>query len=401
MPQRVTLQDAMAHLQAPKLPDAAEHRRLAALRAYDILDTARESAFEDITRIASLVCGTPIAVVNLIDAERQWFKSEVGLGVRETPLATSICAHAILEHDMLVVPDTTLDGRFAENPLVTGDPGLRFYAGALLKTPDGLAIGTVCVLDTEPRGLSQEQVDVLRGLARQVMTQLELRRMLALSDRKSRHMGRLLTAAGHDLKAPLRSALYAINRASVVSVPDVQAKLASATTQLLDIDRQFTDLSIAASSGVGLIPELTPVPIAPLLATMEQAWRPAAERKEITLSASTNAMSVMGHAALLETLVGNLLSNAVKYTPRGGDVRLEAQREGDIIEIAVTDTGIGMTSEATEELFGAFRQADPGADGLGLGLWIVQQTADALEATLSVQSAPGKGTRFAIRLKAV
>jgi signal transduction histidine kinase len=391
----------MAHLQAPKLPDAAEHRRLAALRAYDILDTARESAFEDITRIASLVCGTPIAVVNLIDAERQWFKSEVGLGVRETPLATSICAHAILEHDMLVVPDTTLDGRFAENPLVTGDPGLRFYAGALLKTPDGLAIGTVCVLDTEPRGLSQEQVDVLRGLARQVMTQLELRRMLALSDRKSRHMGRLLTAAGHDLKAPLRSALYAINRASVVSVPDVQAKLASATTQLLDIDRQFTDLSIAASSGVGLIPELTPVPIAPLLATMEQAWRPAAERKEITLSASTNAMSVMGHAALLETLVGNLLSNAVKYTPRGGDVRLEAQREGDIIEIAVTDTGIGMTSEATEELFGAFRQADPGADGLGLGLWIVQQTADALEATLSVQSAPGKGTRFAIRLKAV
>ena len=391
----------MAHLQAPKLPDAAEHRRLAALRAYDILDTARESAFEDITRIASLVCGTPIAVVNLIDAERQWFKSEVGLGVRETPLATSICAHAILEHDMLVVPDTTLDGRFAENPLVTGDPGLRFYAGALLKTPDGLAIGTVCVLDTEPRDLSQEQVDVLRGLARQVMTQLELRRMLALSDRKSRHMGRLLTAAGHDLKAPLRSALYAINRASVVSVPDVQAKLASATTQLLDIDRQFTDLSIAASSGVGLIPELTPVPIAPLLATMEQAWRPAAERKEITLSASTNAMSVMGHAALLETLVGNLLSNAVKYTPRGGDVRLEAQREGDIIEIAVTDTGIGMTSEATEELFGAFRQADPGADGLGLGLWIVQQTADALEATLSVQSAPGKGTRFAIRLKAV
>jgi signal transduction histidine kinase len=390
----------MAHLQAPKLPDAAEHRRLAALHAYDILDTAKESAFEDITRIASLVCGTPIAVVNLIDAERQWFKSEVGLGVRETPLASSICAHAILEHDMLVVPDTTIDGRFAENPLVTGDPGLRFYAGALLKTPDGLAIGTVCVLDTEPRGLSQEQVDVLRGLARQVMTQLELRRMLALSDRKSRHMGRLLTAAGHDLKAPLRSALYAINRASVVSVPDVQARLASATTQLLDIDRQFTDLSIAASSGVGLIPELTPVPIAPLLATMEQAWRSAAERKEITFAVSADAMSVVGHAALLETLIGDLLSNAMKYTPRGGDVRLEARREGEIIEIAVTDTGIGMPSEATEDLFGAFRQADPGADGLGLGLWIVQQTADALEATLSVQSAPGKGTRFAIRLKA-
>jgi signal transduction histidine kinase len=390
----------MAHLAAPKLPNAAEQRRLAALHAYGILDTGKESAFEDITRIASLVCGTPIAVVNLIDGERQWFKSEVGLGVRETPLATSICAHAILEHDMLVVPDTTLDRRFAENPLVTGDPGLRFYAGALLKTPDGLAIGTVCVLDTEPRGLTQQQIDILRGLARQVMTQLELRRMLALSERKTRHLGSLITAAGHDLKAPLRSALYAIDRSSVASTPEVQKRLAGATAQLLDIDRQLTSLSVAASSGVGLVPELAPVAIAPLLAAMEQAWRAAAERKHITLSTAASAVSVMGHAALLETLIGNLLSNAVKYTPNGGEVRLEARQDGDDVEISITDTGIGMTPEATEELFGAFRQADPTADGLGLGLWIVQQTADALEATLSVRSAPGEGSRFAVRLKA-
>ena len=390
----------MAHLAAPKLPNAAEQRRLAALHAYGILDTAKESAFEDITRIASLVCGTPIAVVNLIDGERQWFKSEVGLGVRETPLATSICAHAILEHDMLVVPDTTLDRRFAENPLVTGDPGLRFYAGALLKTPDGLAIGTVCVLDTEPRGLTQQQIDILRGLARQVMTQLELRRMLALSERKTRHLGSLITAAGHDLKAPLRSALYAIDRSSVASTPEVQKRLAGATAQLLDIDRQLTSLSVAASSGVGLVPELAPVAIAPLLAAMEQAWRAAAERKHITLSTAASAVSVMGHAALLETLIGNLLSNAVKYTPNGGEVRLEARQDGDDIEISITDTGIGMTPEATEELFSAFRQADPTADGLGLGLWIVQQTADALDAKLSVRSVPGEGSRFAVRLKA-
>jgi signal transduction histidine kinase len=390
----------MAHLPAPKLPNAAEQRRLAALHSYGILDTVRESAFEDITRIASLVCGTPIAVVNLIDAERQWFKSEVGLGVRETPLATSICAHAILEHDVLVVPDTTLDGRFAENPLVTGDPGLRFYAGALLKTADGLAIGTVCVLDTEPRRLTQEQVDVLRGLARQVMTQLELRRMLAASERKNRHLGSLITAAGHDLKAPLRSALYAIDRSSIASVPEVQTKLATATKQLLDIDRQLTSLSVAASSGVGLIPELTAVPIAPVFESMQQAWRPAAERKNITLSITAAPLSVMGHAALLETLIGNLLSNAVKYTPKGGQVHLDAQHDGDEVEIAITDTGIGMTTEASGELFGAFRQADPAADGLGLGLWIVQQTADALGATLSVQSTPGGGTRFAVRLKA-
>jgi signal transduction histidine kinase len=393
-------QDSMAHLQAPKLPASAEQRRLAALRSYGILDTVKESAFEDITRIASLVCGTPIAVVNLIDADRQWFKSEVGLGVRETPLATSICAHAILEHDMLVVPDTTQDRRFAENPLVTGDPGLRFYAGALLKTADGLAIGTVCVLDTEPRGLSQQQIDVLRGLARQVMTQLELRRMLAASERQNKHLGSLVTAAGHDLKAPLRSALYAIDRSSSVSVPEVQARLAAATAQLLDIDRRLTSLSVAASSGVGLAPELTPVAIAPLFAAMEQAWQPVALRRNISFSVSPSTLSVIGHGALLETLVGNLLSNAMKYTPKGGSVHLEAERLGDIVEIRVTDTGIGMTTEASEELFGAFRQADPTADGLGLGLWIVQQTADALEATLSVHSAPGEGSRFMVRLNA-
>jgi signal transduction histidine kinase len=221
-----------------------------------------------------------------------------------------------------------------------------------------------------------------------------------LSERKTRHLGSLITAAGHDLKAPLRSALYAIDRSSVASTPEVQKRLAGATAQLLDIDRQLTSLSVAASSGVGLVPELAPVAIAPLLAAMEQAWRAAAERKHITLSTAASAVSVMGHAALLETLIGNLLSNAVKYTPNGGEVRLEARQDGDDVEISITDTGIGMTPEATEELFGAFRQADPTADGLGLGLWIVQQTADALEATLSVRSAPGEGSRFAVRLKA-
>ncbi|MEE7561445.1 GAF domain-containing protein, partial [Xanthomonas sp. Kuri4-2] len=198
---------------APQLSPHAEARRLASLRAYGILDTPREAVFDDITRIASMVCQTPISVVNLIDAERQWFKSEVGLGVRETPLESSICAHAILQHDFLEVADTTLDERFAANPLVVGAPGLRFYAGALLKTPDGLPIGTVCVLDTRPRVLDEAQAETLRALARQVMAQLELRKMLAASDELNRNRARVLATAGHDLKGPLRSALYAISRA--------------------------------------------------------------------------------------------------------------------------------------------------------------------------------------------
>ncbi len=144
------------------------------VQSHGVLDTPREQPFEEICRIAAHVCQAPIAVVNLIEDTRQWFKAEVGLGVRETQLDVSICAHAILQPGLFVVPDTTKDARFDCNPLVTGEPHLRFYAGALLETSDGLPLGTMCVLDTEPRpeGVTEAQADTLRALAGQVMTQL-------------------------------------------------------------------------------------------------------------------------------------------------------------------------------------------------------------------------------------
>ena len=163
-----------------------EMRRLQALHRYDILDTPREAAFDEIAQLAAEICGTPIAVVNLIDEGRQFFKAEVGLGVRETPLETSFCAKAILEDDFLLVPDATLDHRFDCNPLVTGDPGLRFYAGALLKTQEGLPIGTLCVLDMQPKALTPLQQRTLQVLARQVMSQLDLRLALKQRDEDAR-----------------------------------------------------------------------------------------------------------------------------------------------------------------------------------------------------------------------
>ena len=162
----------------------SEADRLRALRAYDILDTEPEAAFDEVVALAARLCEAPICVINLIDEGRQWFKAEVGLGVRETPLDTSFCAHALLQQDGMVVPNAAEDERFACNPLVTGEPHLRFYAGALLKTAEGLPIGTLCVLDTKPRpeGLTDLQMDALRVLASQVMNQLELRRALSQRD---------------------------------------------------------------------------------------------------------------------------------------------------------------------------------------------------------------------------
>lgn len=158
---------------APSHP--REDARLASLRKLNILDTAREERFDNITRTAAATFGVPVALVSLIDKHRQWFKSAAGLETTETPRDMAFCAHAILQQDPLIVSDTREDLRFADNPLVTGDPNVRFYAGAPITSSDGLPMGTICLIDTKPRTLDARQVDVLKDLARQVSEQLRAR----------------------------------------------------------------------------------------------------------------------------------------------------------------------------------------------------------------------------------
>jgi PAS domain S-box-containing protein len=185
-------------MKAP-LPDN-EAQRIAALQQYKILDTPAEDAFDDLTLLASYICGTPIALISLVDTNRQWFKSKVGLEALQTPRDVAFCAHAILQEDVFVVPDATTDERFATNPLVTSDPNVQFYAGVPLTDPEGYAVGTLCVIDHAPRELTPEQLEALRTLGRHVIKQMELRRNLANLELASSHRRQTNNRSNHFFK---------------------------------------------------------------------------------------------------------------------------------------------------------------------------------------------------------
>ena len=197
----------------PATPPKNEEKRLEALYSYNILDTIPEEEYDTITKIASEICDTPIALVSLIDPTRQWFKSHHGLGASETPRDYAFCAHSILEpDDLFIIPDATKDERFHDNPLTTGEPHVIFYAGAPLNTPEGYSLGTLCVIDTKPReSLTEGQKTSLKALAKQVMSQLELRRKNVRLERANKEISRLNEQLNHfayrlthDLKTPIR-----------------------------------------------------------------------------------------------------------------------------------------------------------------------------------------------------
>src|SRR3954447_9932288 len=345
---------------APDQPD--ERSRLAELRAYAILDSEPESSFDELTALASYVCGMPISLVTLVDEERQWFKSEHGLGVRETDRAGSFCAHAVASGEMFVVPDARGDERFRDNPLVTGDPLIRFYAGAPLTNAEGHTLGTLCVIDREPRVLTDAQQRALRVLARQAMALLDLHRR----NNELRELDRLkddfVGAVSHELRTPLTS----IIGYSDTLLEDDDAPLTDEQRHFVGIVRRNADrlvhlvgdLLFVAQVGTGRFElDRDPVDVAALARETAERLGPAARAKRIELVVDAEPVEANLDRQRIVQLIDNLAANAVKFTPDGGTVVLRVAADHAGAAIAVADTGIGIPEADVARLFDRFARA--------------------------------------------
>jgi len=320
---------------APSHPHQA--KRLAALYDYEILETERENEFDEIVQLAAATCGTAISVINFIDAERQWFKAETGLGVRETPLATSLCSHVILENDFVEIQDTLLDQRMADNPLCCGDPGLRFYAGALLKTADGLPLGTLCVLDHNPKVLTPLQRDTIRVLASQVMAQLDLRKML-------KHNEMLRQEVDHRVKNSLQSL------GSLVRIAGRNTKAEETTKALATIGSRIDAVAMLHQELYRTNAGHT-IELGHYIENLMSHFRQIAP-DNVTLNCQTVEANVSSNEAVaVGTLINEFIANAIKHAfpddrPGQIDVVVTRNAEDRRIRVNCKDDGVGLSEDA-------------------------------------------------------
>lgn len=394
------------------LPPHDEAARLAALESYDILDTEAEQAYDDITHLASQICGTPIALMSLVDADRQWFKSKVGVEASETPRDLAFCAHAIQEpEELFIVGDATLDSRFSSNPLVTADPNIRFYAGAPLTTAAGQALGTLCVIDRIPRRLDQQQEESLRALSRMIIAQLELRLARDRAEAADRAKMSFLANMSHEIRTPLNAVLGLSELMTIEAhgpLGDARYReyaddIHSAGSHLLELINEVLDFSALEADRMRLHEE--PVAVSELIQRVSRMLAVHALEKGVTVEEAVppSLPVLMADERRFKQVLINLVNNAIKFTPSGGSVTIGAEVVNGGLRVTIADTGIGMTADEIDVALTAFGQAatDSAArEGTGLGLPITKRLVEAHGGTFTLESAPGRGTTAVIELPA-
>jgi signal transduction histidine kinase len=413
----------------PSVPDR-EAARLAALGEYDVIGSAPEEAFDALTALAAQLCQVPASLISIVDATHIWSKSGYGLpGGNHGPAPRDMfmCSSTVSCCDLVVIPDCAKDTRYAHSPVVAGEPHVRFYCGMPLVNPDGHALGSFCIMDFQPRELTPEQADVLRKLARQAASLLELRRSLLELDRTrldlqdknrqlesaSQNKSQFLSSMSHELRTPLNAIIGLTEmmignavRFGTEKANEPLKRVHAAGTHLLGLINQVLDLSKIEAGKLEINP--TTVELAPLIDEVIGTARQLADQNgnRLVVEADADLGALTVDAMRLRQILLNLLSNACKFT-QAGEVKLRARkiRDGhDWVELAVRDTGIGMTAEQLGKLFQEFTQAEATTaqryGGTGLGLAITRKLARLMGGDVTVTSEPGKGSAFTVRLPA-
>jgi len=397
---------------APQIP-TNEKARLNALMTYKILDTVPEKDFDDITKLAAEICQTPISIISLIDENRQWFKSKVGIdGIDETSRIDSFCAHAINEPNVpLVVADTRKDERFFDNPFVIGEPFVNSYAGVPLLDSNGFAVGSLCVIDNQPRTLDEYQLQSLKKLANQVSKMLELRKNnyylienhnTLLS--KYKDLERFSSVVSHDIKSPLNNIMEIVK----IFKEDYSDKIDNAGNQMLDYISQSSEelkklvdeiLNYYKNDSLNTdqketihLRKFTKYIIG--LLNIGDDFKFVLPKKDVVLESNTVALG---------QILYNLINNSIKYNNKAeGMITIGYEQNKTQHIISVSDNGSGIEPAHFDKIFEAFQTLGKSdrfeTKGTGFGLSTVKKMAEKLDGEIEVTSVKNEGATFKIIL---
>lgn len=392
------------------IPDN-EEQRLEALKSYEILDSSPELDFDAITLIASQICQVPIALISLVDENRQWFKSHRGLDATETSRDFAFCAHAILDQEnYFEVQDTSLDLRFYDNPLVTDGPKIKFYTGVPIVNKDGFALGTLCVIDKVARQLTIEQKKALKALSLQVIGQLELRKNLreleevnAQLKLKNEEISRFAYIVSHDIKAPVRG----MKSVAEIILEDHSDTLNTDVKKGLNLIKnradQLTNLVNGILNHSVLEKDEIKIETINLPEFVENIFDMINAPQDVSLKYNILVNEINTDAIYLHQIIQNLINNAVKYNDKEKvEVLLTIYSTEDKVILLIRDNGIGISEKHQEKIFEIFQivatKDRNGMKGSGIGLATVKRLVEKLNGEISVTSMVGEGSEFKIVL---
>ncbi len=396
----------------PQIPEN-ESQRIKSLKDLEILDTPPEERFDRITKIAQIMLDVPIALVSLIDSNRQWFKSCIGLDTRETPRSLSFCGHAIHNEEILTIEDALLDKRFADNPLVTGNPFIRFYAGRPIHSPDNNVLGTLCIIDKKPRTLSRADKNLLNDLAiwvenefKNIKMTRELKTLNEELRKKDLQKDEFSAMISHELKTPLTpitvwcDALLdpelfgTLNKEQKNGVQ----KILESTESLQNLINDIFDAQKLGMKKLEM--NIEEFRLNDLMKDIHASNLSLADSKKISLINSTqDKILIKNDRKRLAQILNNLIKNAIDFVnPETGIVEINARKTGESVTFFVKDNGIGIDKKKQSAIFRKFYQVDTSFKrehgGSGLGLSICSSLVEVMGGKIWVESEKGKGSTF-------